>query len=332
MKFAAVLILTFSSTFLWAGPAAAHADKAVSLTNYRTDIKLFEPKIPGVTLTANDLGEKLKLVNDTSEEIGVDGYEGEPYLRVGKAGSLVNTKSPAFYLNQTVDGSSAQPPSADAKAPPEWKKLSSDSTVSWHDHRAHWMGVDDPPEVKSAPDVRRDVIPEWTITMHHGQQTLTASGSVTYVPPVSRLPWLALATVAALLAALLVIRKEGIGRVPAAVIGALIFAFGAHFAGELSIAGLSFDDVITVVVALAMGALAIVLALRHVEATAWVALFVAALVAVIGGLSDVSFLSNSQLPTSWPIPMARAIVALVIGIGAGAAAGYIWTIRRQMTA
>lgn len=315
-----------------ASPAYAHTGDTAALTNYTTDIKSFEPVVNGVELKAIQHGEKLELKNTTDEEVTVEGYEGEPYIRAGKDGTFVNTKSPAFFLNQTIDGSTAQPPSADAKAPPEWKKLSSGTTVSWHDHRAHWMGVDDPPEVQSEPGERHNVIPEWKVTMRHGSQILVASGSVTYVPPVSRIPWLVLSAVSALAALAAVVWKSSAGRAVAALTLLLVAGYVAHFAGELGIAGAAFDDIITVTVAAVMGVLGAVLAARRVESSAWVLLFVSALIGLLGGVSDLAFLSNSQLPTTWPYPLARALVALLIGVGIGAAFGHGWIIRRQMTA
>ncbi len=313
-----------------AAPASAHAGMSVKLTNYRTDITSFEPAVRGVHLKVVSLGEKLRLQNDTSTEVIVDGYEGEPYLRAGRGGAYVNTKSPAYFLNQTVDGRTGQPPAADAQAPPEWRKLSSSHSLSWHDHRTHWMAVADSPEVAGGRGQRHVVIPEWNVSMHQGNQILAVRGTVTYVPPVSRLPWLVLALVVAAIAAVIVTRKNGLGRSCGAIVGFVVLLYVAHFAGELGIAKVSFDNAVTLLVATSMGTLGAIFSVKRVDASIWVSLFATALVALLGGLSDFAFLANSQLPTALPTPVARAVVALLIGAGLGAASGFGLALRRKI--
>ena len=45
--------------------------------------------------------------------------------------------------------------SADPKAAPLWREVSSGTTAIWHDHRAHFMGNEDPPEVRLARELEQ---------------------------------------------------------------------------------------------------------------------------------------------------------------------------------
>ncbi len=125
---------------------------------------------------------------------------GEPYLRVGPKGVFENVRSPATYLNRSTTITGSPPKSADAKATPVWRHVSTGTTASWHDHRAHFMGGDDPPEVVRHPDQRR-VVDNWVIPMRVGSTDVAARGQLIYVPPPSPWPWV----VAAVLIAALVV-------------------------------------------------------------------------------------------------------------------------------
>ena len=115
------------------------------------------------------------------------GYDHEPYLRVGRRGVFENTRSPATYLNRSTTISGRPPASADASAAPVWRRISSGTTARWHDHRAHFMGSDDPPAVARNPDTRR-VVDNFEIPMRVRRVILgRRHGQIVYVPPPS--PW-----------------------------------------------------------------------------------------------------------------------------------------------
>ena len=84
------------------------------------------------------------------------GYDDEPYLRVGPHGVFENTRSPATYLNRSTTITGTPPQSADVERGARVAHgSSSGTTASWHDHRAHFMGGDDPPRVARDPGTRR---------------------------------------------------------------------------------------------------------------------------------------------------------------------------------
>jgi hypothetical protein len=69
--------------------------------NYETKLLRVSPRVHGVELTGGRPGDGLRLTNDTSHDVTVLGYDGEPYLRVGPRGVFENTRSPATYLNRS---------------------------------------------------------------------------------------------------------------------------------------------------------------------------------------------------------------------------------------
>jgi len=91
--------------------------------------------VRGIAVEVKDLGTKLQLTNHTGHDLIVLGYDREPYLRVGPRGVFENTRSPATYLNRTLIATAPPPRSADATAPPQWKRIGGGPSVLWHDHR-----------------------------------------------------------------------------------------------------------------------------------------------------------------------------------------------------
>ncbi len=147
-----------------AAPASAHGLGGLTPTNYQSVLRSVSPRVPALHVRVTDLGTKVELTNDGAREVVVLGYAGEPYLRVGPKGVFENVRSPATYLNRSTTITGSPPKSADAKATPVWRHVSTGTTASWHDHRAHFMGGDDPPEVVRHPDQRR-VVDNWVIPM-----------------------------------------------------------------------------------------------------------------------------------------------------------------------
>src|SRR5262249_19843567 len=171
-----------------ATPATAHGLGGLSPTNYESILKSVTPHVAGLQVRVTDLGTKVELTNTGSRIVTVLGYDGEPYLRVGPTGVFENTRSPATYLNRSTKISGAPPKFANAHATPVWKRISTGTTARWHDHRAHFMGGEAPPEVARHPD-RRQVVDNFVIPMRAGSEHVVARGQIVYVPPPSPWPW-----------------------------------------------------------------------------------------------------------------------------------------------
>jgi hypothetical protein len=120
--------------------------------SFRSEIDSIDPPLPsGVSVEVLSYDSYFQLLDQHGHEVVIDGYDGEPYARIEKDGTVqVNEKSPATYLNDSrfeTDVTVSQ--SADPEAPPEWKTVDDSGTFIWHDHRMHWMVPNKlPPQVK----------------------------------------------------------------------------------------------------------------------------------------------------------------------------------------
>jgi hypothetical protein len=307
-----------------AAPAGAHGLGGLSPTNYESVLRSVTPDVPGVHVRITDLGTKVELTNDGSREVVVLGYDGEPYLRVGPKGVFENRRSPATYLNRSTTLTDAPPKSADAEATPVWRRVSSGTTASWHDHRAHFMGNDDPPEVARQPDQRR-VVDNWEIPMRVGSEDVTARGQLIYVPPPSPWPWV---VGAVLLAALVVVlSRTGAWRTVFVVALALLsFTEMVHVVGLWDASTASFGTKLGEsaysLAGIALGLLALGWIWRKGTESAVPLVLVATIfLFVAGGLADVTSLGNSQIPSTFSAGFARLLVMVTLGLGAGLAVG-----------
>ena len=258
------------------------------------------------------------------------GYDGEPYLRIGPNGVFENVRSPATYLNRSTTITGAPPKSADAKASPLWRNVSSGTTARWHDHRAHFMGGEDPPEVARHPDTRH-VVDNWVIPMRVGNQDLTVRGQLVYVPPPSPWPWV----VGAVLVAALVfgLSRTRVWRTVFVVALALltlteiVHVVGLWDASTASF-GTKLGESAYSLAGIALGLLALGWIWRKgTESAVPIVLVATIFLFVAGGLADVTSLGNSQVPSTFSAGFARLVVTLTLGLGAGLAVAAAFRLR-----
>jgi len=306
-----------------ATPAYAHGAGGVQPTNYRTTVESVSPAVPGLRVRAVDFGELLEVTYTGTETLTVLGYDGEPYLRVGPGGVFRNERSPATFLNRSMTPSSAPPARFDAKAPPEWKRISTGRTARWHDHRAHWMSSEPPDSVKADPWYCHVVIDGWKVALVHGDRPVTVSGDVTWWPPPRPWPWAA----AVALGAAAVIGLGFTRRWPAVLLGALavlavtealhlvgamrfgVEPFWTRFAGGIYSFG-----------AVAAAVAAVVWLVRRPPRDATPLALVAGLAMFLaGGIGDIATLGRALVPSTLPATANRIFVALALGLGAGVA-------------
>ncbi len=308
---------------LAASPASAHGVGGVQPTNYRTTVAPIAPAVRGVELRSVDLGNALELHNDSSHDVIVLGYDGEPYLRVGPRGVYENTHSPAMYLNKSASTlPQTLPATADAKAAPVWRKLSSSTTARWHDHRAHWMGTSDPPAVDRARGSVH-VVQRFTIRLRVDGRAASARGLVEWVPGTSPWPWVAL-SVALLAGGVAIARTRRWARWTGVALAVLMVAEAVHIVGVWGATTQSqWSDLAQSAYSIAgigLGVLALERLLRRGGyAGAPLTLCAGLFVGIAGGLADVTTLSHSQLPTTLPHWLTRLAVATVLGLGGAVA-------------
>jgi hypothetical protein len=141
---AAIAAIVTALVLLCAAPAWGHGGNP----KYRSVIDRVTPKVPGVSFEVLSYDSYFQLLDQHGHEVVIYGYEGEPYARVLKDGTVqINERSPAYYINDTRFPTTEVPPIADAKAPPRWKTVDDSGTFLWHDHRMHYGSEAVPPQV-----------------------------------------------------------------------------------------------------------------------------------------------------------------------------------------
>lgn len=176
------LLIGFSAT-----PALAHEGNP----DYRSVIDRVTPKVPGVSFQVLSYDSYFQLLDQHGHEVTIYGYEGEPYARVLKDGTVqVNEHSPALYLNDTRFPTEQVPPIADAKAPPRWKTVDNSGTFLWHDHRMHYGSTATPPQVTDTG--RKTKVFDYTVPLRIDGRKGAIDGTLYWVgsPKASKLPFI----------------------------------------------------------------------------------------------------------------------------------------------
>lgn len=267
-------------------------------------------------------GDALLQVRNTGDRrLIVLGYDGEPYLRVGRDGVFENRNSPAVYLNTDRFGMVTVPPDVDPRAAPDWRELTGAPQWQWHDHRIHWMSPTRPPKVRDDPDTAQQVL-SWTVPFELGDRDLVVQGALRWIPPAAPWPWLAIAAAALSLPVVVPLLRGAGERRTTRVMVALTLLVGA--AGVMVAVG---DAVVTPASlaanlwaiaqtggpALVAGALAWSLWRSAPDGDAArpaTTLVIAALIiAVGGGVPRVSQLVSSQVNNALPPDVVKAVVA-----------------------
>lgn len=314
-----LLVATIATLVLPATPAFAHG-RGSDATNFSATIRS-APEVPGVSWEVYGNDEYLSVTNTSEREVIIEGYEGEPYLRVGPDGVFENRLSPAAYLNNERYGQVPVPPEADPRAAPDWVKVSDGDTWLWHDHRIHWMAFGVPPAVAEDPSTETVVYEEWVVPVTVDGEPSAVTGQLRWVPPPSPWPWLAGALLVTL-PALAGLRTQpvsddrwpGLVRPAAVVLAVLAVLNLVHLADDLFAVPLPGW---TIALATSQTLLFILIAgfgaLRAWQARegAFTALGVGASALLVGqGLLYLGVLTTSQTASILPTAVTKAVVAL----------------------
>jgi len=318
-----------------AGTASAHTVGGTGSSNFHTVLGALSPATPGVSATVIEDGNRIQLTNTTATDLVVLGYDGEPFLRVGPAGTFHNKLSASYYYNIDRFGGTPVPTYADDKAAPVWVRDSMSDVARFHDHNTHYMSTDLPPLVRAAPG-QPHLVSEWTVPMTYGGRSLAITGQLRWVPGPSPLPWYALALLTGLGAAALALTRRW-GRLLAAATVAVIAADVVHSVGiAASSAGGLGVQLSTFVTGNAVEAVAWVVGLvgayllsRSRIAGFFVTGTAGAVLASVGGLGDVGVLRHSAAPFAWPLDLERALTAVTIGTGLGLVVAAVLGVRRH---
>lgn len=316
---AAVAALVIVFVLNQAPPAAAHTVAGTGATNYRT-IMRSKPDLPGLRARVVEIGSRFEARYTGPGDVVVLGYQGEPYLRIGRRGVFENLRSPATYINRSRDGETP-PDDADPKSDPVWRKVSDGQTARWHDHRAHFMGDVNPPAVRAAPDKQHVIVPDWKIPFRYDGRTYNAVGDLVWVPGPSPAPYIA-ALVAVAVVILLAALRAPFGVLLAA--GAALIAIdvvhivGLGFAnagGGWERVGKMFGSGLLSIPSWIVGGAGVwFLAKRRIDGF-FALIFSGIMIAAVGGIVDFSVLTRSQAPFAYGTQLVRWLVAGSLGIG-----------------
>jgi hypothetical protein len=315
-----VLLAACLLPVLGAAPAAAHGvGVGLRPTNYQTAVTGISPPVPGLAVRVREAGDKVELENTSGSEVLVLGYSQEPYLRVGPDGVFENRRSPTSWANRSLSPPGNAPDSYDPAAPPRWERTGSRPVAVWPDQRSHWVNPQDPPEVRRARGERHLVVPRWQIPLRQGDQTILVSGTITWVPGPSPLPW-ALAAVVLGAAVLVAVRTPRwraalIAAIAVAVVADVLHTVGSWLASTASTVTKTYGMSVSIA-AWVVGGLAIArLAARRDLAGRTYLLLAAVFLLLAGGALDLPVLADSQLPSALGPALTRASVTVVLGLG-----------------
>jgi hypothetical protein len=158
-------------------PAAALAHQGNP--NYRSVVKTITPATNGLKVSVLNYDDRLLLQNTSGDQVMVLDYKQKPYIKAEPDGTVsVNTNSEAYYLNEDRYGEESVPKGLGTS--PAWKVVSRNGRYDWHDHRMHWMGKNDPPQLTDKS--KRTKIDDWSVPIQVGGATGAISGTLTWVP------------------------------------------------------------------------------------------------------------------------------------------------------
>jgi hypothetical protein len=149
--------------------------------NYRSVVTSVTPAVKGVDVSVLNFDDRLLMHNTSGKDVTIYDYQDppKPYARLLADGTVqVNTNSEAYYLNEDRLGETSVP--AGLGSEPKWKQLSRSSRFEWHDHRAHWMGKSDPPNLKDKSVKTK--IDNWTVPIQVAGDKGAIAGTLTWVP------------------------------------------------------------------------------------------------------------------------------------------------------
>jgi hypothetical protein len=301
-----LLLLAVAGALLGpATPAAAHGGEAPDATAYRIAVTGIDPPAAGLTVRVVEAGTRLELTNDTGRAIEVLGYSGEPYLEVRPDGTYENVASPATYRNRTLAGDTPVPPAADPTAPPQWRRVSTSTTVRWHDQRVQWRGADPPPAARADP-ARSHRLRAWAVPLRDQTRIHEVRGTLDWVPaPRAWLWWAG--------AALLAVAVTALGWWRPRLLAAVALVAGTMLAGYAVTRTLDSG------IPLVLFAAALVTLATAVWRTPFLLALGGAVLTVFGGLAEAGVFRAAVVPAAGPGWFARLAVLVALGAGAGLA-------------
>ncbi len=134
-------------------PSHIGSGDSVQPRNTESVIQSVVPTLPDgvrIDIVGADTFVRLRV---TDHSVDVPGYEGEPYLRFEKGGEVfINETSPTTALNNDRFGNVDMSAFVEGAAT-KWRRIATNGTAMWHDHRVHWMSPKPPAPIDDAGTV-----------------------------------------------------------------------------------------------------------------------------------------------------------------------------------
>jgi hypothetical protein len=174
----ALVLLSVATALLAPVAALAHGGNP----DYRSVFHRLDPALPGVQVQVIGYDAFYEVRSTARQPVTVYGYEGEPYSRILPDGTVQqNVNSPAVYLNQDFYGTSSVPAHAHDGAPVVWRTVDKTGTITWHDHRMHWLAKSRPPQVKN--EHAKTKVFDYRIPISEGSTRSAIEGTLFWVGP-----------------------------------------------------------------------------------------------------------------------------------------------------
>ncbi len=330
-RFIVCTLIVWAMSFGAVPEAGAHSAEGSPSSNYHTTIDSISPSPKGFAVRVVERGSRLEVRWLSGPPLIVEGYNDDPYLRIGPDGVSENRQSTAVYTNRTRDGTGAIP-DVNSDGPPEWVNISAEPVARFHDHRIHYMGSVPPDKVLESPK-KRQLVQEFEILIHRGEmgtETTKVVGRVEWIPSPSPMPALVAAGVVAVLIAAAAAwagvrhdRRPLARRLTIIALTALVIVDVVHLIGIAggveggSIIGRMISIGYASLAAWIVSLVAIVLLLRRNDDAMYLVTFAAALMTLVGGVADLGILSKSSVVFLWSPNVARFAVAATLGLGIG---------------
>ncbi|MGA1051029.1 MAG: hypothetical protein ACO3WU_01915 [Ilumatobacteraceae bacterium] len=288
-------------------PTIAHADPA-GPTDFETTIVSISPDPDGVVVSVEGGDSFLRVEVEPGHSVEVPGYDGEPYLRIRRDGTVErNRRSFATYYNDDRYGDVDIPAFVDGEAPPEWETVGRSGAWAWHDHRAHWMGTEPPIGLEPG-----ESLPAQTVPILVDGTTVSIVVVTTLVAAPSPLPLLGIACLVGVIALLGVRTGPAVSLLLMATMAALAVVVGlGQWVSLPAETGRSVSWWLLPASAL----LALVVAVASFGRSWMVvpgATTLAATQVLLWALARRDGLTSPVLPTSLPIDLDRGVTAAVL--------------------
>jgi hypothetical protein len=304
-RLARLLIVAVFAALAVPGLAQAHhtAVPIVAL-DYRNQVQPAERGLDGVHPSLEDAGRKLRLKVAAEREAIVLGYVGEPFLRFSSAGVAANALSETAQGLRLVPTGRVSTGAGDAV----WVGLTRAHSFAWADSRA-WA---------PASALHGRAVVRWRVPIVVDGHPAGIDGELTHVAPPPLWPWIVLAALPLLAAALAARRKRWLWASAtglAALAGLATLADLSGFAlGGLPV---SADRWLLFAVEVALTVVALGFLTR--PGARLIAVAALASFAVLQALSELAVLRHGVVVSGLPATAVRVAAALALGAGLGAA-------------